>query len=193
MKRELAIAMDAREKVSARKIALEKLGALGDLEAVAPLAVLLTEIEHDLVPQVKQTLNALGALEALSKRAEDLSGEERALAVRLLGYLEDELALPVLLRALDDREPKVRTVAADAFTRLRKPSVVVPLGERLLTDPDPEVRMASAQALGEIASEMALEMLDRSMQVETDGFVLMVVELSYGRAERVIGDREFWS
>jgi HEAT repeat protein len=191
--RELVIAMDVGAEVDARKSALEKLEAIGDAEAVPPLAVLLTEIEHDLVPLVKRTLRKLGATDLLAKRVAARSEEERAYAVRLLGYLEDDEALPVLLQALEDREPRVRTLAADALIRLHPASVIGPLEQRLLTDPDPEVRMASAQALGEIATQAAVDALERSMKVETDGFVLVIVELSHDRAERIIGDRAFWS
>ncbi len=191
--RELAIAMDLAADLSARKSALDRLASMRDADAVPPLAVLLTEIEPVLIADVKRTLTALHATEILAARAAHPSDDERARAVRLLGYLEDDAAIPALLTALDDPNARVRAQAADGLIRLCPTSVVAPLESKLFGDPDPQVRMAAAQALGEIADEPSLSALHRALETETDGFVRVVVELSCHRAERISDDRDFWS
>ncbi len=191
--RELTILMDATAALSLRRAALEKLAALADPEAVAPLAVLLTEIELPLIHDLKRTLDALDATSVLASEMQAGSAEARARAVRLLGYLENDAAIPSLLRALEDDDPGVRALAADGLIRLRPTSVIDPLASHLFGDPEPQVRMAAAQALGEIADDASLAALRRAMESEADGFVRVVLELSCHRAERICDDRELFS
>lgn len=65
-------------------------------------------------------------------------------------------AVPVLVRALDDPDPRIRRFAAEEFPSCRyeeiKAEVVAGL-ERVLSDPDKDVRAAAAEALKKIRGE----------------------------------------
>lgn len=75
-------------------------------------------------------------------------------------------AVPALMKALQDADPKVRTRAAQAFARMGpEASDAVPALTRALADKDPDVRRYAARALGQIgpAAETAIPALVMAM------------------------------
>jgi HEAT repeat protein len=76
----------------------------------------------------------------------------------LLACLEDRRAIPVLLAALKDEDPAVRTKAASAFSYMPDQRATEPL-IYLLGDKDNEVVASAARALGPIGDRRAIEPL----------------------------------
>lgn len=84
--------------------------------------------------------------------------EFRMVAAAVLGRLGEERALPALLEAVTDSDPRVRSRVVRALGRLADPRSVDALASRL-DDPDPSVRRGAARALGEVRTEAALDAL----------------------------------
>ncbi|WP_243684210.1 HEAT repeat domain-containing protein [Methanosarcina barkeri] len=70
----------------------------------------------------------------------------RAIAAEKLGTLGDPYALPALIGALDDSNPKVRTAAAEALGKLNTPEAVPDL-INALNDPDSPVKKTAIASL----------------------------------------------
>jgi hypothetical protein len=78
--------------------------------------------------------------------ADDAFVEEEAMDALAAVALRDGKADPVVLRALEDRQPLARAAAAHALGRAREGAVRAPV-RKLLTDADARVRWEAAQAL----------------------------------------------
>jgi hypothetical protein len=76
-----------------------------------------------------------------------------------LGDEDAAKALPKLLGALADQDPRIRGAAAEALGEVGDVSAVDPLGKLLGSDADSDVREAAAEALGEIGSPAAVPAL----------------------------------
>jgi HEAT repeat protein len=70
----------------------------------------------------------------------------RYYAVQLMGFAEDETAIPMVIEALADREALVRAEACRALEDLRAQDAVGSLEERV-QDVDKDVRRAACEAL----------------------------------------------
>lgn len=81
----------------------------------------------------------------LSKKDDDL----RFFVVQLLGFSGSRKAVPTLLVALDDREPKVRAEACRSLEDINARETI-PALEARLGDLDEDVRIAAAEALLEL-------------------------------------------
>lgn len=75
--------------------------------------------------------------------------ELRFLVVQLLGFSGSKKAIPALLGALDDREPKVRAEACRSLEDINSRECI-PALEARLGDLDEGVRIAAAEALIEL-------------------------------------------
>lgn len=75
--------------------------------------------------------------------------ELRFLVVQLLGFSGSRKAIPALLVALDDREPKVRAEACRSLEDINSRECI-PALEARLGDLDEGVRIAAAEALIEL-------------------------------------------
>lgn len=75
--------------------------------------------------------------------------ELRFLAVQLLGFSGSKKAVPALLGALDDRDPKVRAEACRSLEDINAKECI-PALEARLSDLDEGVRVAAAEALIEL-------------------------------------------
>jgi HEAT repeat protein len=169
----------------AKQRALRALVMTPDVEAVVPLVALLPEIEPALAPELRLLAIRLGAAGLLTARLEAQAPERRVETLRLLGFLADPAALPVLERELAHPVARVRELAVNALIPLRTPRVRPALERLLEEDPDPGVRMAAAQGLGELADEPSCAALARALTAERDGFARVVVELAAARADRL--------
>ncbi len=71
------------------------------------------------------------AVSALSRFATDTDWEIRNFACVMLGAIGSRTSVPVLLTALNDKEPNVSHAAAEALGKIGNPAAVVPLMEAL--------------------------------------------------------------
>lgn len=103
-------------------------------------------------------------LDHLIRLATDASARERALACDALGQLGGadgtarDRIVPVLIEALDDDDPAVRSAAAAALSRQRDERAIGPLAGRR-GDPDADVRHAVAVGLAGFDDPLALDAL----------------------------------
>jgi hypothetical protein len=81
--------------------------------------------------------------------------KERLAAVIALGKSGDDRSVPALIRALDDKSPVIRGVAAAALGHLGDERAQVPLERKRSTDVDPRVRKQAGEALVRLADRQA--------------------------------------
>jgi HEAT repeat protein len=168
-----------------KKRALATLERERDPEAVVPLVSMLTEIEHALVLELRRVALAVGATAVLARELDGAAPAQRVETLRLLGFLADPTALPVLLRETHHEAARVRELAVNALIPLRNAHARATLERHLGADADAGVRMAAAQALGEYADDAAFATLEGALRAERDGFVQVAIELSIARGRRL--------
>lgn len=83
-------------------------------------------------------------------RTETMPTQVRYLIIQLLGFTESNDALPVVIEALNDPEPKVRAEACRSLIDLRAKKTLSFLRQRL-EDMDPDVRQAARDAISILA------------------------------------------
>jgi len=83
----------------------------------------------------------------------------RLMAIEDLADKDAAKALPPLLSALSDKDPRIRAAAAEALGEVGDPSAIEPLGKALTGDDDSDVREAAAEALGELGLPNAVPIL----------------------------------
>ena len=96
---------------------------------------------------------------------------------------EDARALDLILKALEDSSPMVRSEAAAALGKLSNSAVV----ERLcmvLTDSDADVRRTAAMALMKIGEGEAIAPLQSALSQESDDVLLPVFKLAISQLEK---------
>lgn len=128
-------------------------------------------------------------------RRQPKPGDSADLKARLTAIedLADEdagKALPPLLSALSDKDPRIRAAAAEALGEVGDPSAIEPLGKALTGDDDSDVREAAAEALGELGLPNAVPVLRAGLK-DTDSDVREAVVDALGdigglEAERVL-------
>jgi HEAT repeat protein len=167
-----------------RKQAINKLGELGNVAAVVPLATLLDGAEGSeaLAPDVRA---ALGKLDWQSVVTQKLAGakEDKLLGLELIGAVADPSMIDAALATLADPEAKVRERGAATLGRLRTPRAM-PALVRGLDDAAADVRMASAQALGVLGSTTARSALESALKKEQDAFVKVSIESALAGAKK---------
>ena len=85
----------------------------------------------EVVPRLREAIDALGLLRHWHARLSDRRWWVRADAARALGLARDPGALDALVAALDDPDDEVRAAAVDALGRLADPRAVAALLARL--------------------------------------------------------------
>lgn len=102
------------------------------------------------------SLSALAFADTLDTLGQALLRERsyrvRAQAAIVLGKLKDPRGVPLLIKALGDREAAVRAVAASSLGKLRDPDALEGLAS-LINDPSILVRSAAAKAVGAIEND----------------------------------------
>ena len=125
-------------------------------EALPDVAVVLQEPEH--APSAALALSFMGsaAVPALQDAVNSNNEVVRREALRALGKLRErasidpKIVVPLLLRAAEDPDPTVRTVAVTYLGIVRDEPVAEVNGLiKALADESPEVRQAAAAALSE--------------------------------------------
>ena len=173
----------ASDSTAVRKRAVELLGELGEGDDQATIDGLLRAATVDEDPGVRgaavDALDEVGR-EALEQLLAELTGgsgseaewvtarrfaraleaeraELRIAAANALARLDEPSALPAIVGALSDPDPRVRLRACHACGTFADPRAVPGLVERL--DDDPRVRRAAANALGAVGTDRALDPL----------------------------------
>jgi HEAT repeat protein len=155
------------EDDSVRAAAIDALYQRGE-ESFDHLVAELAEVE---LPEATERTATQLLTEWLS--AEHL--EFRMVAATALGKRGATAAVPSLVTALTDPDPRVRTRAARACGRLSDPRVVSPLSERL-SDDRQQVQKAAANALGAIGTDRALKKLVPLTQADDEALRLIAVD-----------------
>jgi HEAT repeats len=121
--------------------------------AVGPLALALADPDpcvRRLTSRVLGRSRSPEAVAVLRRALGSATAGEREMGAVGLGFAEDGAALPDLVEALRDPEPRVRLAAAWALGEIESPDAIPPLVEALARDEEAQVREAAAWALGEI-------------------------------------------
>ena len=100
---------------------------------------------------------------------------------------EDPQALTLILNALKDSSPMVRSEAAAALGKLSNPEVIPQLATAL-SDEATDVRKTAALALMKIGDEGAIAPLKTTLAQETDAAVQPVFKLAISQLEKVEDD-----
>lgn len=100
----------------------------------------------------------------------DNDWQVRTVAVRDLVRMGTN-ASPSLIRALNDKDPHIRQIAAMVLGILRVNEAAHQMEEMLTEDPDGVVRAQLAKSLGQIGSQSSLKILDDVQHSDTSGDV----------------------
>ena len=147
-----------------RRAALRAAGILGPVAEPALPEVAAALPDPELTADAAAALSFMGpkAFEPLRRAVKSDQAIVRREALRSIGKLRfraplpSEDVLPLLLDAMPDTDPTVRSVAATYLGILHEdPPSTVPLLTAALEDPEPAVRRASAAALGAFGGEAA--------------------------------------
>jgi HEAT repeat protein len=122
------------------------------------LSQLLVYPENDVKLQAAQALARLGeaALPTLASHLAETS--TRLMAVQILGQIDDDQALPLMMSVADDANPQVREAMLTAlgyFVNIDRFELVLPIGLKALKDPVATVRNAAINTLGRGATVTA--------------------------------------
>jgi hypothetical protein len=100
-----------------------------------------------------------GAARRQAKAGDSSALKERLMQIEDLADEDPAKAVPLLLGALNDQDPRIRSAAAEALGEVGDPSAIEALGNALAKDSDSDVRESAAEALGELGSPNAVQVL----------------------------------
>lgn len=83
----------------------------------------------------------------------------RRQVIRTLGSFSTPAAVPVLIRANEDPDPRIRVAACEAWGKRQRPESLASLSSLFANDNDSNVRLAACQALGQFQSLDAIQQL----------------------------------
>ncbi|MFF3616999.1 HEAT repeat domain-containing protein [Streptomyces sp. NPDC002580] len=151
-----------------REAAVRALGRVGDADSAR---LLLAALRSPLAVAPGLTGDALirigpAAVPALIEAVHATGGQQRALAVELLGLIRDRRAVATLSAALDDDSAAVRASAAAALGRVAEPAAVPALIHSVRADPSARVAVAAAEALGLIGDQSAIPVLREALTAQ---------------------------
>ena len=170
------IASAASASASLKYISAQILGRIGDRSAIPFLRQLIQSSNISIRQEAVVALGQMGdqglipsLVEVLAK---DSASQIRAAAAEGLGNLRDTLAVPPLVRALQDTVPLVRQRILTALHRLWTHQAEQ-AALSLLRDPDETIRFIAAQTLGVHRTSRARDplgtaLLDSSVWVRTE-------------------------
>jgi HEAT repeat protein len=160
--------VQALQDYKVRKAACEALGAIGDPQAIPPLAQALQDEAWEVRKAACEALGAIGDPQAIPPLLQALQDEDRWVrraACEALGAIGDPQAIPPLLQALQDEDWGVRKAACEALGAIGDPQAIPPLLQAL-QDEDWWVREAACEALGAIGDPQAIPPLLQALQDE---------------------------
>jgi HEAT repeat protein len=127
------------------------LAELGHPTTLAPLSQLLNHPETDVKLQAASALARLGPVAIPTLEAQLAQTDTRLIAVQILGQIDDEPALALLITVAQDLDPAVRASALEAlghFINTRRIPEVIPVCLAALKGPVAAVRCAAINTLG---------------------------------------------
>ena len=143
------------------RVAIRNLGRMGAVRAMPVLRLVIEDGQLELAPEAARALRQLGDTITAGDMMVWLNSsysEQRLRAVLTLPVLVDRDALPHLLNALTDRDPKVRAASARQLGRLGDESVIPALTNALRDKAEAEdVRAAIRGALDSLAKHPELQ------------------------------------
>jgi len=176
------------EQWEMRAAAAKELGQRGDLQAVEPLCIALTDrIWHVRMAAV----GALGrlkdarAVEPLCSTLQDTDFYVRVAATVALMEIGDRRAVQMLCWALEDTESLVRSSAADALGRMEDVWAIEALC-KALNDPDSTVRRSAAGALDQLGTAYTLPLRVLAAMTLTPAKLLSTLQVLREAAPRVM-------
>ena len=134
-------------------------------------------------PQIVPTATRRAAAKALSEIAQpaqiplfinalhaDPDRGVRLSAIRALGRLADDIAIPILVEAFGDKEATVRQEAATALSSYNSPAAFDALKAALLSNGENQrfVRQYAAEALGKLGDRRAVPFLIEALRDESE-------------------------
>ena len=147
---------------SLRYISAQILGRIGDVRALPALVNLTRDSNEHVRRQALIAVGNMGDPQLIELLANTLSqdplAELRAAAAEGLMGLGDTLAVPLLIRALEDTVPSVRKQSIIALNQLWTTPAEMAVG-RALKDRNETVRFVAAQALGQHRAVRARDQL----------------------------------
>ncbi len=130
--------------------------------------------------------------EAVDAEAEEVRSAVVAALTTLVPEEESEKALTLILKALKDTSPMVRSEAAAALGKLSNASVLPELA-KVLTDDEGDVRKTVAMALMKIGDGGAIAPLKTALNQEPDEAVKPVIQLAIAQLEKKqAADEDGW-
>jgi HEAT repeat protein len=181
--RALRVALDGSAKKKDRLLALDRLAASKDPDAVVPLAASLARVEGELDVAVRRTLASLDGVKVLSNDLKSKDPTIRRRAVEMFALWPEPAAFDAVARSLDDPDAKVRENAASALWRFHDARGVPQLIRLLKGDPEPDTRAAAAQALGKLGGKSAVDALEDASHTEKDAFVKVLIDKAVTEAK----------
>lgn len=150
-----------------REVAAETLGNIGDARAVEPLIKALGDKRGQVCRAAAEALVKIGkpAIESLVKTCAKGSsrGDSYYPALWILSRIKDPQGIDALIKALDDENPNIRQMVAEALGEMRDAKAVQPL-IKALSASIPWGREKVAEALGKLKDARALEPLISALQ-----------------------------
>jgi HEAT repeat protein len=179
-----------------RKLVVE---AFGEAKNKAPISQFIKIMQQEnsrssgavsLKESIMEALEKIGGnegFEALLSMADHQDVMVRTKVLELFGNIDYEPAMPVLKKALKDKNPRIHGIAASSLGRLKAKSAELEL-VGLLANNDNYIQTTVAVALGEIGSVYAIPMLLKMLKHE-DYNILLLASNSLGK----IGGKEIFS
>jgi HEAT repeat protein len=193
------------ENAEARISAAQRLGGIGDKSAIPSLIRLLRDDDWNVREAAAQALGRMKAAGAVVGLLEALrvgrpgpfgasGGPVFMEAIRAIGAL----AVPVLVDALSDDDPRMRLYIVDLLHQIGEPDAVLAL-TGALRDPEWRVRWRAADALGRLGSDAAVpdlvEMLSDSSKDVRISAAWALGKIGHGAAVpgliRLLHDRDW--
>lgn len=171
------ILLDKQMSTSRRIKAAKILGTFDDPRAMEALVRSLEVSGEPVRDVVIEVLRRGKGVEILAARAvnENLSLDERVLAVKGLRTMQNPVGFPALKQLLGSPTDQLRLEAAWALSMAGASTAEAEL-IRALNDPNKDVRYFVADALGRVKSPAAKTALENRKKVETDPAVVHVLQ-----------------
>ncbi|MFA5362482.1 MAG: HEAT repeat domain-containing protein [Candidatus Omnitrophota bacterium] len=142
------------------------LGEIKNPDAVPVLIQALNDPDTRVTNAAVDAIKKIGeeAVRGLMKAASDGDIQHRKTAIVTLGKMEDSLAAPVVISALNDENPEIQRAAACTLGEIKDISAGPALLRVMENNTDAKVKQTTAWALGEIHYEPAADSLIKELK-----------------------------
>jgi len=153
-----------------RAMAAEALGNMRSREGVPSLVKALGDENRNVRAGVIVAFGYIRDKNSVQPLAEYLKKETdlglRLSAINVLGVIGSHEAAPALMEALEDKNPRLSSVAAQSLGRMRYSQALKPLLKLASKSKDESLRLAAIKALGEIGNPEAVKTLENLLEKE---------------------------